>query len=237
MFKTYQDVQQYLGSKTDRPYPHGRATRVQKRAEGIAIKYHDTDVVLFTPEYIELNSGGWRTLTTKSRMNECLNHGQVWQHRGVWSYKGITYVDGLRIDYAGNVLNEPEEDAEAFRILTLTKQINDYAKNFVAALLEGKVGMPGPGDCWFCYVGENQKSMGDIVGDHDHLIGHLEESYFVPTLVIRAVNIHGSIAAHEWVMGRLFNHGTKSEWLAGIWAEQTRKALVAYLKNRLAVGR
>ena len=35
-----------------------------------AVRYHDTNIVEFTPDTITLNSGGWQTATTKRRMNE-----------------------------------------------------------------------------------------------------------------------------------------------------------------------
>jgi len=34
------------------------------------VKYHDTDVVKFNNDKIILNSGGWKTNTTKLRMNQ-----------------------------------------------------------------------------------------------------------------------------------------------------------------------
>lgn len=246
MFKSWQDVQEYLGKKTDRPYTHGRATRVQKRENGIAIKYHDTDVVLFTPDYIELNSGGWRTLTTKARMNENIPNTVIWQDRGVWYVNPvghwgrenrITYFDGIRLSYDGEILNPRAEDAEELRVKVLTKQINEYAKNFVAKLEAGEIDMPSGADCWFCYMtADNNKSMGDSLGDHDHLLEHISEGYYVPTLLLRAVNEHGSLAGYEWVHAHLF-HGASSWDGFGRFGDDARKCLVSYLKLRLAVGR
>ena len=37
------------------------------------VKYHYTDVVKFNFQEIILNSGGWHTLTTKTRMNQASN--------------------------------------------------------------------------------------------------------------------------------------------------------------------
>lgn len=37
------------------------------------VMLHSTVVVKFNPEAIILNSGGWRTVTTKSRMNQASN--------------------------------------------------------------------------------------------------------------------------------------------------------------------
>ena len=37
------------------------------------VRYHQTDVVKFNHEKIILNSGGWNTFTTKTRMNQASN--------------------------------------------------------------------------------------------------------------------------------------------------------------------
>lgn len=37
---------------------------------GFGIKLHDTEVVIHYPDRVVLDSGGWLTVTTKSRMNE-----------------------------------------------------------------------------------------------------------------------------------------------------------------------
>ena len=34
------------------------------------VTYHETPIVIWTPERIVLHSGGWRTATTKRRMNQ-----------------------------------------------------------------------------------------------------------------------------------------------------------------------
>ena len=58
------------------------------------VRYHETPVVIVTPTKIILNTGGWRTPTTKTRMNQAANQWElgysVYQHKGEW------YVD-----YAG----------------------------------------------------------------------------------------------------------------------------------------
>ena len=80
-----------------------------------AVRYHDTLVVEFTPDTITLNSGGWRTATTKKRMNEVADHyllgfhvsqenfkwwvdiedpNGVWAN-GSWTTKQFPFVDGI----------------------------------------------------------------------------------------------------------------------------------------------
>jgi hypothetical protein len=47
------------------------ATNVQTDEKGTTrVRYHQTDVVSFSPKTITLNTGGWFTNTTRNRMNQ-----------------------------------------------------------------------------------------------------------------------------------------------------------------------
>ena len=71
-----------------------------------SVVYHSTAVVQFDSDKIILNSGGWETATTKSRMNQTshqYNLGfEVYQVNFTWyvDYKGetIPFADGLILD-------------------------------------------------------------------------------------------------------------------------------------------
>ena len=62
-------------------------TQVIKGAR-MAVVLHGTTVVSWDETTVTLNSGGWRTVTTKARMNQASNeYGlgyTVWQDRGKW---------------------------------------------------------------------------------------------------------------------------------------------------------
>lgn len=236
MFKTYQQVSDYLGTKTDRPYPSGRATRVQKRDNGIAIKYHETDVILFTPNYVELNSGGWRTLTTKARMNENMSRRAVHQDKGVWYIGSTVFFDGIRLDYDGNILNSIMDNVEEPRIIALARQINKYAAAFVDALVAGDIEPPSAGDCWYCMATSGDQSLGDAFKDHSHLISHMEENYFVPSLLVRALNERSSQYERGYAQGLMYKDSGFANPPAFV-LKGIKSSLVAYLKTRLGVGR
>lgn len=61
------------------------------------IQYHSTEVVSFNNHLIILNTGGWKTMTTKTRMNQASNQFRlgyyVYQSNFEWyvDYKGETY--------------------------------------------------------------------------------------------------------------------------------------------------
>ena len=69
------------------------------------VQYHATKVVRFSDEYIVLNTGGFYSATTKTRMNQVSNQFDlgyyVYQKKGNWfvSYKGvdIDFSDGMRL--------------------------------------------------------------------------------------------------------------------------------------------
>lgn len=74
------------------------------------IRLHDTDIVIFHDDgTVTLNSGGWRTVTTKRRINQLLPAGWgVVQRGGKWFFNvhsletGVTqyeapFFDGMRV--------------------------------------------------------------------------------------------------------------------------------------------
>lgn len=64
------------------------ATSVKKVGDNLTVKYHDTVVVNVTKDKIVLDTGGWKTNTTKTRMNQASNEYdlgyQVYQKKGHW---------------------------------------------------------------------------------------------------------------------------------------------------------
>ena len=70
------------------------------------VRYHATDVVKFSEDCIILNSGGWHTNTTKTRMNQTSNQFElgynVYQKDFAWfvDYRGKTYdfFDGMKLN-------------------------------------------------------------------------------------------------------------------------------------------
>jgi hypothetical protein len=81
----------------------GVATHITSGNNITQVWYHKTAVVTFTANTIELNSGGWRTNTTKLRMNQTAAQFNlpfsVYQKKGEWfvTFKGETvpFHDGM----------------------------------------------------------------------------------------------------------------------------------------------
>jgi hypothetical protein len=74
------------------------ATKVKVSGSELVIEYHETEVVKANDCFIILNTGGWFTVTTKTRMNQASNEFSlgysVYQKKGFWyvDYKGKTYL-------------------------------------------------------------------------------------------------------------------------------------------------
>jgi hypothetical protein len=154
----------------------------------IAVRLHNTDIITFFPDgKVVLNSGGWKTSTTKSRINE-FSGLNIYQSKGIWYVSkpgdwensvlfkdGMSYFNGELKDFAENDNKENK----------LRKQVRDYAK-----LVVSKLPLPSPsgGDCWFCSMRtQENKPLGDSTGNKEHLISHLKEKYVVPSLVYNAL--------------------------------------------------
>lgn len=73
---------------------------------GYALRYHQTDVVTAYPDgSVKLDSGGWRTPTTKERINRYLPTGYVlYQKNNKWwistPHGEIAFKDGMVINPA-----------------------------------------------------------------------------------------------------------------------------------------
>lgn len=201
--RTYEDAQAYLAkgrSKTRRPLP-GRSTYIREAEDGrIEVVYHETAVVAYHPDgRVVLDSGGWRTVTTKDRM--CTySPATIHQAKGVWYIKttpngsavdwkewhadpGFVYADGVTVLPNGRIEGaEPAESAKA--IEKERAAVRKYCKGFANRFFEGQVPAPSNGDCWFCLMHtQNGESLGDAFNNADHIKSHIKEGYFVPSLL------------------------------------------------------
>jgi hypothetical protein len=71
------------------------------------VRYHQTDVVMFDADYVVLNSGGWRTATTKLRMNQAsrqFNLGYtVTQYKREWFVRYHCGENWARVPFRDNM--------------------------------------------------------------------------------------------------------------------------------------
>jgi hypothetical protein len=199
----------------------------------IAIRLHKTDVVTyFRDGSIVLNSGGWKTSTTKDRINE---HSpvRISQHKGVWTFaygsQLHTFKDGVTLKPDGTVDGAAVASDES-REKKLKKQIATFARLASEAV---PLPLPGAGDCLFCQC---RREDGREFGSGDHFQSHLDEGYIVPSLVYSALKEAGNSAL---IIQSAFvaSDGTRQDsgWLGGFAKERVKKAVAKYLKRRLGL--
>lgn len=191
--------------------PLANNTRLFKQDGSFAVRFHNTDILTVqkTGAYI-LNSGGWRTVTTKARLNEYgpVNISQMrgqWYvrpHSANWNDPAQVFADGMRVTAKGRIIGAAgtREEKAATK---LRKDIAAYAKEYTRKLYAGELPAPSGGDCWGCCM---RTAEGDNPMGHggDHIREHVKEKYYVPSLLLLALDKMGaSIAAKHDAAYRL----------------------------------
>lgn len=234
--------------------PKGRRKKLSGRAtylrllpdKAIAVTLYRTDVVRLYPDgRVVLNTGGWRTVTTKDRMNRFLPEGwSVWSDRSVW-YLGCgpwtenpekyTFADGITIDAEGNVSGQAA--ASPKELQALNRLCGRYAKKFVDALFSGEVPAPGAGDCWHCHLqtGDGQ-SLGESLDSPDHILSHLDQDYFVPSLAMNAVKRFPISDAARQDLGHLWGQHDSGTFMPDVAERQIRSSIRRYVKEKLGLS-
>jgi hypothetical protein len=159
-----------------------------------AVRYHHTDVITETPEgKIILTSGGYRTPTTKERLNYSPSLVKIWQDKGIWYCtklgqweKSIMFYDGITFDKSGNLLSELQEP-DFMRINRIKKQISGYVK----LITKDNLPLPESGDCWLCLLRDTKTGESWGNSDNDHLQSHLDEGYLHGSLLVNAMREKG----------------------------------------------
>lgn len=204
--------------KTNRIHPHasallnGRAsrklsanTRAMTQPDGsVTVRLYDTDVITFrTDGSVTVTSGGFKTNTTKDRINDSLPPGfpRLCQGGGLWQWftpnrsgEQIVFTDGDTFGPKGALRTVKGKSKEGARVKDLTKRIGAFAKLAGQSL---PLDMPSGGDDWFSAlrIAEGQPNagqpLGEATGNTEHLLSNMAENYVVPSLVWRALEACG----------------------------------------------
>jgi len=118
----YDSANRFLDGKNSRKLAHNTLVHRDRPGDAIRVRYHNTDVVTYhLGGSIELNSGGYQTVTTKQRMNQLLPPGHgVYQYRHEWFVQtpngSYPFEDGAHL-YPGSSMEyeTPEESRSRFR--------------------------------------------------------------------------------------------------------------------------
>lgn len=99
--KTFAEASQVLGNRCSVKLGHN--TFLESYVDGtqvdrICVRLHSTNIVTFYPDgRVELRTGGWRTTTTKDRINQFIT-GRVYQKNYDWYYVGHGFDGQLAWD-------------------------------------------------------------------------------------------------------------------------------------------
>lgn len=162
------------------------------------IRLHQTDILEFHPDgTLMFNSGGWKTPTTKDRMNKHQSSATIIQNKGLWYLSTssnpwndkdswVSFFDGIKIRN-GKVLN-PKKSAHQ-KEQVLLKQIQKYCEKLKDLHV---LPTPSNGDCWYCaFHTDDGTPMGDTKDNVPHLRSHLKEKYIHGSLIINALQWGG----------------------------------------------
>lgn len=233
---TYAQADAYLGKKFSRPL-HGRSTRMERRDSGrIAIRYHDTDIVTYTASGATiLNSGGFKTVTTKSKINEYIPGSfRVWQDKGIWTLNRLDdpgspwygrrvsfgFADGITI--IGDQILAFIDSIDLERQKTQRKAIAKYAQAYVDAFLLGKV-QPLPGDPTNVH-GLSTATIWTYVQDNRYLQGFIQEAVNVFPVSRAAYDVYALIMQEDALL---------AEKTLRFWGDIARRQLTSSLKRYL----
>ena len=164
------------------------------------IRFHHTDILEFPKSGgVIFNTGGWKTITTKDRMNSFQKLAVISQKNGVWwlypretphnEYHAdalVPYFDGIKVK--GSKVVNPRKSAHQ-KDVSLIKKINEYCQE-----IKKMKTLPWPegGDCWYCSMHtKDGQTMGDAFKDEQHLKSHLKEKYVHGSLIWNALRHAG----------------------------------------------
>lgn len=86
------------------------ATNIRHENGKTILRYHSTDVVAVSGHNVTLDSGGWRSATTKTRMNQAANQWgldfHVFQKNGEWfvmtEQATFPFYDGMTFEISAD---------------------------------------------------------------------------------------------------------------------------------------
>ena len=232
---TYADLDARLPGRCANSRKIANTTYAERRGESdIAIRLHATDVVTFhADDTLTLSTGGWYTMTTKSRINDYLPGGvRVESNRGRWFlryFNGrdmVPFNDGMRIDSDGRVVSGAPDPfdvaAEDSENAAMRKAVERYIRNTKPEDIVRAFDNPG-GDCILCnWPGREAEA--------DHLRQHVDEQYVMATLTFNAVKARGYL--HPEVIMSMIYADAKRGRVSLDYKSNLRK----YLRKNLTVG-
>jgi hypothetical protein len=222
-------------------------TRLVRKPDGsLGVVLHSTEIVTVTPAGdTVLHSGGWRTVTTKERINRFLPKGwTVCQTKGVWylvnyaegwESEHYPFAEGITISADGTVSGVGTSDPKADN--RLKQQARRFVRGYMEAFKAGRVPPPDTGDCWGCLMVAEDGT--HPLGGASHMREHLTQRYYVPSMLVNAVKRFGGSEVERHCLAVAWNPEAKASShtfdgsFARIGLEQLERHLYRWVKTEL----
>jgi len=153
-------------------------------------QFHETIIARRFPDgRMWLRSGGFRTPTTKERLNRildlCKTGARIYQERGKW----IVTRNGNQTEFIEEMTLPTDglPDHQDRKTDILHKQIERYVRKVARMIDKGTLPQPSNGDCWGCLMFDSKLKPGERTKDDSHYRNHLEEQYVHGSLVLLAL--------------------------------------------------
>lgn len=232
------------GGKGDRRKLANNTYLVRREWGKIAVMLHDTDVVTYYPDgSVRFDSGGWRTPTTKERINS-YSPATVYQQVGIWliSFGGstVTFADGMVLTADGVWINPGPDRAE---LAALRDRIKRYVEEFMERFDVDQVPAPSAFDCWYCLFNSGDNAAAALLSTTTiptaHLESHMRDRDYVPSLVATAIKRYPvSDVARAYLRAKW--HGRDSQVIPTaierVGRAQVKSSLGKYLRSQMGLA-
>jgi len=186
---TYVEAKRLLAKRPIRKL--ARNTYLRAEGEDVVVKFWDTDIITIDKEGIyTLNTSGYRTLTTKDRLNE-FGPARVSQEKGIWYIRDAVFADGIKLSADGKVLSGQGAEDFSKIMRKVDKLVSKYITGYIAHLMKEKgLSQDTGGDCLFCQMQDVAKKVKEPMG-YDHYLMHFEEEYYVTSILMKGITESG----------------------------------------------
>ena len=153
------------------------------------IIFHNTIIISEKDGIYTLNSGGWRTSTTKDRINK-YSPARINQHNSLWYLQGgYLFYDGVQVNSLGEIVSKK---VVPDRIEKKNERMKERIRKYCLLITEKNLPIPSSGDCWLCSLRtEEGTPMGELNHNHGHLLDHLKEKYLHGSILVNAMREYG----------------------------------------------
>jgi hypothetical protein len=201
-------------------------------------RLHGTVIAREKNKRLTLHAGGFRTPTTKDRLNNYVLRGRcpfsIYTKNRTWYIESTAgsprwlFTDGIVLYRNGRVTGAPNPDVHSRKRKAMDKRINAFLKVVRQELETKEWPAPSGGDCWYCLMTtEDGQSLGDAMGGHtDHLLSHVKEKYLFGSLLLRAVQAKGFRGDRAFMRVSIAHAQKDVKFMIECLAKYLRKSLV-----------